>query len=437
MRNRRFNPPLVLSVVFVVLIIVSTALLKLPFAAHVPISFMQAAFTSTSAITVTGLNVIDTHQFTTFGQLVIAIDIQAGGLGFMTFAVLAFMTLQRRLSVGEQLVAQEAFGDIGFNQIVSTAQAVLLFALFFESIGFILLTIIFSFEVPLGEALYQAFFYTISAFNNAGFGLKPDSLMSYADNIALNIVITLLIICGGLGFLVWSDIYKTWRFNKFSVNTKLVVTATISINLIAFVLFFLLEFQNPATLGDQPLSSQLTKAWFAAITPRTAGFNTIEIDKLTDGSTLLTLLLMFIGGGSLSTASGIKLGTFVLVLLTAWSYIRQSENVVIFSRTVSERQIKKALSMVAVSSILLFVSAFILLVVEEHHDFVDVVFEVTSALSTVGLTRGITTELSTIGELVIMVMMFAGRLGPLTLAYVMTSPKNDALKYPSAHIQIG
>lgn len=437
MHPRAFHPPLVLSLGFLVLIFLCTILLKLPFSTHQPISWMKAAFTATSAVTVTGLSVVNTSEFTTFGQLIIAFHIQAGGLGFMTFAVLAFLTLQRRLSISEQLIAQEAFGEIGFHKIVSTAQSVILLALFFESIGFILLTLIWLQDYTLTEAAYRAFFYTISAFNNAGFSLSADSLITYADDVLVNLVITALIVSGGLGFLVWSDIKNSRHWNKFTINTKMMITATLLINLAAFVLFWLLEHNNPATLAPHNLSGQLSRAWFAAITPRTAGFNTIEITAMTDASTLLTLFLMFIGGGSLSTASGIKLGTFVLVLLTTWSYIRRAENVVLFSRTISEVAVKKALSMVSITIILMLFAIFSLLIIEEHHDFLDVVFEVVSALSTVGLSRGITTELSWVGEWVLMLMMYAGRLGPLTLAYLITLPrKTGNLKYPTANIHI-
>lgn len=427
-----------LAVGFLILIAIGTLLLKLPIAHHSQqISWLKSAFTATSAVTVTGLSVVSTTDFTYFGQVVIALLIQAGGLGFMTFAVLAFISLQGRLGLSNQLIAQQALGQTSLNRVTDTAKAVVMFSLFFEFIGFVALTLTWQYDLGWSKAAYQGFFYTISAFNNAGFGLTSANLMPYVHSFWVNIIITSLIIIGGLGFLVLMDIKKNKRWSRFNVNTKLMLMATLFINLAAFILFWLLEAHNPLTIGSFTPAEQALAAWFAAITPRTAGFNTIAVEQLTDASTLLTLFLMFIGGGSLSTASGLKLGTFVVLLLTTWSYLRQHPQVTAFSRTVPEKQVKKALALVSITVMLIFLSIFLLSIIEKHHDFVDVLFEVISALSTVGLSRGITTDLSSAGEFVLMFMMFVGRVGPLTLAYFIAVPKTRRVRYPETEVQVG
>lgn len=431
------HPPLVLTVGFLLLIILGAALLSLPFAARINISAVQALFTATSAVTVTGLAVVDTAQFTLFGQVVIMLLIQLGGLGFMTFAVLAMLSLQRQLSMVGQIAAQEALGQVSLNKLTATAKSVVKIALFFEGLAFVVLSVYWGREAGWAQGMYQALFYTISAFNNAGFALNADSLMPYASSVVVNLTISALIIVGGLGFIVLMDIREHWRWQRFSVNTKVVLIATAILNILAFVLLWALERNNPNTLGALSIGDQALAAWFQAISPRTAGFNTLATAHLTDGSTFLTIVLMFIGGGSLSTASGLKLGTFVVLLLTTRAYLRQQEQVTIFARTVPERQVKKALAVTIITGIMIMVSVFLLLIIEEKHNFLDVVFEVVSALSTVGLSRGLTTQLSPLGELVLMAMMFAGRIGPLTLAYFIALPKKRRVKYAETSIQVG
>lgn len=431
------SPPAILAVGFLCLITLGSCLLNMPASTIEPITFLQAAFTATSAVTVTGLGIVDTANFTRLGQVIIAFLIQLGGLGFMTFAVFAFMSLQQRLNIVSQKIAREAFADTSFGDISTTARSVIVIALSVEFIGFIGLSIAFSQEMPLSEALYAGFFYTVSAFNNAGFALTSDNLMPYVGNKPINIIITSLIMIGGLGFIVLKDIIEKRSWRKVSVNTKVVVGTTIIINLVAFVLFWLLEHNNPDTLGKLSFGDQLTAAWFQAITPRTAGFNTLPIEKLTDASTLLTMFLMFIGGGSLSTASGIKIGTFVILILTTWAFLRQRDHVIIYKRRIPDRLVRKSLALVSITMMLILLSVFILSIVEAEHPLEDVLFEVVSALSTVGLTRGLTTQLSHTGEIVIMFMMFAGRVGPLTLAYLIAMPKSSRVHYPETNVLVG
>lgn len=431
------SPPAVLALGFIALIVMGAALLLLPVATVKPITLLQAVFTATSAVTVTGLVVVDTgSQFSLFGQLVITMLIQAGGLGFMTFAVVAAISLGAKIGLTQQKIAQEAMDQTSLAQVAQTAKAVLLYSLVIELIGIILLTLAWLDELGFSTALYHAFFYTISAFNNAGFALNSASLMPYASNAAVTLIISSLFIVGGIGFTVLIDLKKQQRWRLLSTNTKIVLLATLIINLLAFGLIWLLEANNPATLANLALKDQALAAWFQAVTPRTAGFNTLDYSQMTDASNVLTLLLMFIGGGSLSTASGIKLGTFVVLIMATYAFLRRRDEVTLLQRSIAPAQVLKALALTLVSMSLVFLSIFTLTALEDA-PFLDIAFEAVSALSTVGLSRGLTGNLSTGGQLVIIFLMIAGRLGPLTLAYILATPKRRKIRFAETKIQVG
>ncbi|WP_339771545.1 TrkH family potassium uptake protein [uncultured Paraglaciecola sp.] len=435
--NIQLSPPAVLFLGFILLIFVGAGLLMLPMASTVETPLIKALFTATSAVTVTGLVVVDTgSHFTTFGQVVIAGLIQAGGLGFMTFAVVAAISLGARLGLSQQIVMKEALDQTSMEKVVQTAKFVLCYSFVIELVGFVLLTLVWLNEYGLGESAYQAFFYTLSAFNNAGFALRSDSLSAYSASFSINAIITALFIIGGIGFAVLIDIktHKHWR--RLSVNTRIVLSATLAINLIAFFLIWLLEANNPKTLGALPLGEQALTAWFQAVTPRTAGFNTLPIEHLTDASTTLTILLMFIGGGSLSTASGLKLGTFIVLIMTTYTFLRRRTRVTVLNRTIPQVQVLKALSLAIISIGMIFIGIFILTAIEKA-PFLDIVFEVVSALSTVGLSRGLTGQLSDTGEVIIIFMMIVGRVGPLSFAYFLATPKPRKVQYADAEIQVG
>lgn len=431
------SPPAVLFFGFILLIAIGSLLLKLPFATYTETSWLQSIFTATSAVTVTGLLILDTGtHFTLFGQIVIALLIQTGGLSFMTFAIVAALSLGARLGIGQQLIAQEAFNQTSLEKVTYIAKYVLIYSLLIELTGFVLLTVTWLNDLGFGKATYHAFFYTISAFNNAGFALNSNSLMPYSSSLSINLIITALIIIGGIGFLVLIDIRTQKRWHKLSINTKIVLVSTLIINFCAFVLIWILEAQNPATLGLLSSADQAMAAWFQAITPRTAGFNTLAIEELTNATTTLMILLMFIGGGSLSTASGLKIGTFVVLIMATYAFLRRRDDVVVLQRTIPQPQVMKALALTIVSIIMIFIGIFILTIIEKA-PFIDIVFEVISALSTVGLSRGLTSQLSMGGEMVIIFMMITGRVGPLTLAYFLATPKKKHIKYANGDIQVG
>ena len=433
----KISPPSVLLLGFTLLIVIGTALLSLPIAAHAPTSIIDALFTATSAVTVTGLVVLDTGtHFSYFGQMVIAILIQAGGLGFMTFAVVAALSLGAKLGFNQQLAMKEALDQTSMEQVFKTAKLVLLYSFVIESVGFVLLTLVWWKDFGFLDAAYQSFFYTISAFNNAGFALSNDSLTAYSASFSVNFIISALFITGGIGFAVLIDIKTNKRWRKLTLNTKVVLLASLALNITAFLLIWLLEANNVNTLASLSTGEQALAAWFQAVSPRTAGFNTLPIDQLTDATTTLTILLMFIGGGSLSTASGLKIGTFVVLIVATYTFLKRRKNASLMKRTIPQAQVMKALSLAILSVSLIFIGIFLLTVIEDA-PFLDIVFEVVSALSTVGLSRGLTSELSVTGEVVIILMMIIGRIGPLTFAYVIASPKPRKVVYANAEIQVG
>jgi trk system potassium uptake protein TrkH len=437
-RGRRFNPPRLLFEAFLILIAIGACLLKLPFATIEPVTWMEAAFTATSAVTVTGLVVVDTgSQFTLFGQLVILTLIQLGGLGLMTFAVLTALALGFKLRLQHQLVAKEAFNEISLQTARRAGGSIALFALTVEVIGIILLGLFFVPELGWTEGLYQALFYTISAFNNAGFALSPDSLSAYVNHPGISLSVTALFITGGLGYIVIMELVDKRCWSRLSVYVKVILLATLLLNLIATVSILLLEFGNPATLGAlDSFWDKLLAAWFQGVTPRTAGFNTLDIGALTAGTSVLMLFLMFIGGAPNSTASGIKISTFVILLAATRSFLRGNLNVSFFKRSLSNETVLKALATMTIGMATVFVAVLTLSILVED-DFLDIAFEVVSAFGTVGLSRGTTGELGTAGQLVIMAVMLIGRLGPLTLGYTLTKRRKSHIRFAQTEFPVG
>ncbi|MCD1647260.1 TrkH family potassium uptake protein [Marinobacter adhaerens] len=432
------NPPRLLLESFLVLTALGACLLKLPFATVEPVTWMEAAFTATSAVTVTGLVVVDTgSQYTLFGQLVILTLIQLGGLGLMTFAVLTALALGFKLRLQHQLVAQEAFNEISLQTARRASSSIAVFALTAEAIGVVLLGVFFVPELGWSDGLYQALFYTISAFNNAGFALSPDSLSAYVDHPGISLSVTALFITGGLGYIVVMELIDKRCWSRLSVYVKVILMATLVLNLFATGAILLLEFGNPATLGAlNSFWDKLLAAWFQGVTPRTAGFNTLDIGSLTAGTSVLMLLLMFIGGAPNSTSSGIKISTFVIMLAATRSFLRGNLNVSFFKRSLSSETVLKALATATIGMAVVFLGVLSLSILVED-EFLDIAFEVVSAFGTVGLSRGTTGELGSAGQLVIMAIMLIGRLGPLTLGYTLTVRRKSRVRYATTEFPVG
>lgn len=440
LKNKIVNlsPPSMLALGFLSFIVMGTILLMLPVSHHGDLSLMTAFFTATSAVTITGLSVVSINEtYTVFGQLMILLMIQAGGLGFITFAILAALSLSPKIGLKQQIFAQNALGQTSLHNVTFVAKGVLIYTLFFELIGFIFLLVAWYPQFGLTHSAYYALFYSVSAFNNAGFTLFDNSLMEFQNNFLLCMTVSTLYILGGIGFVVFMDIKQAKVWRKLNINSKVILSSVLIINLVAFVLLWALEANNPNTIGNMNTAQQATHAWFQATVPRSSGFNSVDTASMTNASTFLMMLLMFIGGGSLSTAGGIKVGTFVILLLSVISFLRRNDETSIFKRSISHELTFKALAVTLITCFFIIFGMFLLLIFEPEMEFIDVVFEVLSAACTVGLSRGITAELHDGSLLTLIFLMYAGRLGPLTLVYLIATPKKSRVQYPSADIQIG
>ena len=432
------SPPSLLALGFLSFILIGTLLLKLPIAHYGELSWINALFTSTSAVTITGLSVVNVGEaYTTFGKVVIMLVRQCGGLGFMTFAILAALSLSSNIGLKQQVMAQETIGQTSLSKVSFTIKGVLLYSLFFEALGTVILTIAWMQEYDFAHAVFYAAFYSVSAFNNGGFSLFPNSLMSFSEHYFITFTISMLYIIGGIGFVVLMDIKRARRWKKMSPNSKLILSTIAGLNLVAFIVIWALEASNPLTLAGLSLGDQAVNAWFHATVPRSSGFNSLDMASMSDASTLVTMVLMFIGGGSLSTAGGIKVGTFIIVILSVITFLRRSEELRVFNHSVSKVTSFKAFAVVSITGILIFLGLFTLLILEPNKEFLDLLFEAVSAACTVGLSRGITSELQPASLIALILLMFAGRLGPLTLAYLIATPKKSRLKHPPTDIQIG
>ena len=432
------SPLSLLALGFLSFICIGTILLKLPISHHGEMSWINALFTATSAVTITGLSVVNIGDaYTVFGQLVIMLLLQCGGLGFMTFAILAVLSFSSKIGLKQQIMAQDTIGQTNLSKVSMTIKGVLLYSLFFEGIGTVILTLAWMQDYPLSDAFFYAAFYSVSAFNNGGFSLFPNSLMSFADQYLITLTISMLYIIGGIGFVVLMDIKRAKRWKKLSPNSKLILSTIASLNFVAFLLIWAIEANNPHTLAAMSIGDQALNAWFHATVPRSSGFNSLDVASMQNSSTLLTMLLMFIGGGSLSTAGGIKVGTFIIVILSVISFLRRSDEVRVFNHAVSERTTFKALAVISITGMLICIGLFSLLALEPKLNFLDLLFEAVSAACTVGLSRGVTGELQPASLIILMLLMFAGRLGPLTLAYLIATPQKSRIKHPTADIQVG
>ncbi|MBD1380759.1 TrkH family potassium uptake protein [Metabacillus arenae] len=438
--NKRFislNPSQLLILVFAFFISLGTIALKLPIATTEPISWVDALFTSTSAMTVTGLSVVDTGTaFTVFGQVTIIILIQLGGLGIMSFAVLIYIMLGRKIGIKERLIMQHALNQTSLGGVIKLVKNLFIFSFTIEFIGMLFLATQWVPEFGWGKGMYISMFHAVSAFNNAGFSLFSDYIMGYVGNPVINIAITFLFIIGGIGFTVLADIIAKRKFKKLSLHSKMMLVGTLAINIFAMLVIFVLEYSNPNTIGPLDLPSKLWASYFQAVTPRTAGFNSVDIGSMYESSLFLIMILMFIGAGSASTGGGIKLTTALVIVLAAIAFIRGKSEITIAKRSISHVSIIKSLAITTVSIVFIVLIVFILNIVEKH-SFTKVLFEVISAFGTVGLSMGITADLTDLGKQLIIFMMFVGKLGPLTLMFSLSKPKKEKIRYPQEDLLTG
>lgn len=435
---RGMNPAVLVAGSFFLLILLGAFLLHCDWAVTVPVTWSDALFTATSAVTVTGLGVVDTGtRFTLAGQMVIMVLMQLGGIGIMTFAALALLLLGHELGIGEQRLVREAMNHTRVADLGWLVKRIVQLVLVIELVGAMLLATILVPEMGLGQGLFQSLFYSISAFNNAGFALAPDSLMGWAGDWPMALVTGGLIVTGGLGFTVLAELRARTPWLRLSLHSKLMLTGTAALLLLTFVVFLLCEWNNPATLGPHTLSAKLGIGFFHAITPRTAGFNMVDIAGMSLAVTLLYIVLMFIGAGTNSTGSGIKVTTFMVLLLTTRDFLRGRTTPAVFGRRVPPGIVLKSLAIVFIAMMVVIAGLFALTLTDARLGFLNLFFEVVSAFGTVGLSRGITGMLSEPGRFTIMVVMFVGRIGPLTLVFLLARPQLQRIRYPEGDIHIG
>ncbi|WON73719.1 TrkH family potassium uptake protein [Nitrosospira sp. Is2] len=432
------TPPQALVLSYIGLCFVGSLLLKLPAATQIPISWSQAIFTAVSASTVTGLVVVDTGtHFTLLGHWILLFLMQCGGLGLMTFGILIIHLMKGQLGLKHRAALRESFNQSGQGDLRRLMFWAVGFTAIMELLGTAMLAIQWVPEMGWNRGLFYSFFHALSAFNNAGFALAHDGLVAYVANPLVNIAISLLLICGGIGFVVVADIIGKKRFAQYSLHTKLMLIGTIAINLVAMLVVLVLEYGNPATLAALPgWGAKLWASWFQAVTPRSAGYNTLDIGALLPSTAFFITGLMLIGGGSGSTAGGIKLSTFLVVLLTTWAFLRKQERPVVFGRSIQLDIIRKSLAIIVIS-LLCVTTGIFLLTITETAAFLDLAFEGVSAAATVGLSRGITADLSLAGQAIIVILMVIGRVGPLTIAFTLATTRGESIQYPSGQVSIG
>ncbi len=444
----RLLPGQVVALAGLSVILLGAGLLMLPWAAApgVHLRFLEALFTSTSAVCVTGLVVMDTpHDFTLFGQLVILFLIQAGGLGYSIMATLLLLALGQRIGLRERMQMAEALSTMDMAGLVRFVKTVVLITFTLEGIGAVFLSLRFAADMEPIQALYQGLFHAVSAFNNAGFSLFSDGLIQYRGDLTVNLVVTTLIILGGIGFLIYKDLLENVRGKRFrfQTHTKLAVLVTAMLLVVGTVGIWVLEWNNPKTMEAMPVGDQALVAYFHSVSARTAGFNTVDLSQMRDATLYFIILLMAVGGSPGSTAGGIKTTAFGIVCLSTWAVLRQRADVEMFHRRVPNDLVVRAtcLAVLAMASVTIFT---LVLAYTEGRSFLGLMFEVASAIGTVGLSvgdggvRSFSALFTDVGKLVIILTMFVGRFGPLTIGlFAIKTHAQMKYRYPESKVVLG
>jgi trk system potassium uptake protein TrkH len=445
MTNTGLKPAQILVIGFAVTILVGTFLLMLPISTQVghTTAFIDALFTSTSAVCVTGLVVVDTGTYwSVFGKTVILVLIQIGGLGFMTMTTMGAILLGKKIGLKNRLLMQEALNQFSISGVIRLTRNIVLMTFFFETVGAIFLSIRFIPQMGAKNGIYYAIFHSVSAFCNAGFDIMGNgvSLVNYATDPLVMLVVSALIIIGGLGFAVLADLTRTQTFKRLTLHSKVVLTMTGLLLVVGFVGIFGLEFTNPQTIGNFSLPGKLLASFFHSVTPRTAGFNSLPMAEMNTSTKLLTMMLMFIGGSPSSTAGGIKTTTFAIVLLSIASVFSGKEDIEFSRRRISRQNVDRGLAIFLVSILWVSFMLLALIVAEPNFSFETLAFEAISAFGTVGLSLGITSLLSAAGKFIIILLMFFGRVGPLTIVFAISNRSQSSkslIRYPEGKVIVG
>ncbi len=439
----RLTAPRLILLGFTGFIALGTLLLKLPWATPAGgISWIDAFFEATSAVTVTGLQVVTpATDFTPFGQAILVVLIQVGGIGIMTATTIGTLLVGRRIGLSNLVLVREELQSPGsFRDVLRLVGLVALITVVAELVGMVFLTFDFVLLQGFGllEALGSAVFHSVSAFCNAGFDIFEQGVPYYADDAILNLVFVTLIVLGGLGFPVLTNLYSYRRVGYLTLHSKLVLVTSAVLLVVGISSVAILEWGNPQTLGGEPLGTRVLKSLFQGVTPRTAGFSTVDYADMYDSTLLLQVALMFVGSAPASTGGGIKVTTLAFIFLILLSQVRGEEEVSVFRRRVPRTLISKTLAVLSLATLLVIFGTVALIASNEELPLLEALFEVTSALGTVGLSLGSTPDLNPFGKLLIAFLMFAGRLGPITLILALSQrarPKRH--HYPEEGIAVG
>ncbi len=406
-------------------------------------NFLNSLFTATSATCVTGLVVADTYQnWTTFGQVVILCLIQVGGLGFLTLGAFISVLLKKRIGLHQREQLHESVNTLEIAGVVRLVKKIVVGTLVIEFSGAVLLAFRFIPRFGMARGIYFSVFHAISAFCNGGFDLmgvneEYSSLVAFEGDVVVNLVIVTLILVGGIGFIVWDDVIRNkWHFRKYLLHSKIVLATTLILTIVGTILFLFTE--NQASFAGMSPLEKLLGALFSSVTPRTAGFNTVDTAALSNAGKIITIVMMFIGGSPGSTAGGVKTTSIVVLLFYAGAMVLNREDINLFGRRLTEDVVKKANAVVIINFSLAIIAAVIIMTLQPLLNFEDVIFEVLSAIGTVGMTTGVTRSMCAVSRIVLIVLMYCGRLGSLSFALIFAQKKTSAsVRQPQEKIIVG
>ena len=451
MKKLKLSTTHIIMLSFLVLIMLGAVLLMLPIssASGTSTPFVDALFTATTATCVTGLVVVPTFSaWSTFGHVIILLLIQVGGLGVITVLAAFSMMLHRKMGLSDRLLVQDAFNLDTLAGLGAFVKRVVKGALMVEGVGALLYMTVFVPDFGV-RGIWISVFNSISAFCNAGIDIfASDSLCSYATNPVINLVTSLLIVVGGLGFIVWWDVIRIIKgrisgrrigLKSLTLHSKIVLTTTAVLLVGGGLLFLLLEYNNPLTIKDMSLYNKIQVAFFQSVTTRTAGFMSVPQENLTNASAVLSLILMFIGGSPVGTAGGVKTVTVVAIIASAVASVKNKDSVDLFNRSITRQTVSKAIAVVCMSGFIVVASTLLLSFVTPAASVIDVAFETVSATATVGLSRSLTSTLNDVGKLIIIATMYFGRVGPISLAVALNLRKQNTsiIKNPTEDIRVG
>ncbi|UUV18469.1 potassium transporter KtrB [Fusobacteria bacterium ZRK30] len=465
---RRILPSKILVMSFIVIILIGTFFLSLPIAVKEgqDISILTALFTATSAVSVTGLSLVDVSMvFSPFGKSIILILIQLGGLGIMTFSTLVFTLIGKQISYQERKILKEDLNTYTIGGVIKFLKRIVLIVIGIEIIGAVFLTFGFASTMPLKKAMIYGIFHSVSAFCNAGFSLFSDSVVRYSGNMTVTLTIAILISLGGIGFAVINSTINYYKTGKktYNLTSKLAISISLFLTLSGTIVFFVFERSNPGTIGNMGIIDALTNSFFQSVTTRTAGFNSIPMENLRPSTLFLFLILMFIGASPGSTGGGLKTTTFGIIMFYVMVVVRNEKDLVVSNRRVPWEVLHRAMAILIISLIYITVVVFLILMTNEMTSIKDladavlqgsvhgnavvhtsnltldkVIFEVMSAFATVGVSQGITADLNVFGRILLILTMLIGRVGPLTFMLAFSEKiKVRSYKYPQENILIG